>query len=72
MADDNQLKWEEQHEGKQWQDLSKKEQRHGDMRFVCEGCGTIVKYESDLEYISQDEMSAEYQLCSDCVKTHEN
>ena len=61
------MEWQEQHEGKQLQDLTLDEQNRGDMRFVCEGCSIIVKYESDLEYVV-DDIGVEYQFCEDCAK----
>lgn len=65
------IKWQEQYEGKQFHDLSEKEQVQGDMRFVCEGCSVIVRSECELEYVSGGDDLVEYQYCSDCAELYE-
>ncbi len=61
------MKWQEQHKGKQVHELTEEEQTQGDVRFVCEGCSTIVQFESELEYVSDGDDCAEYQYCCDCA-----
>lgn len=64
------MPWQEEHMGKQLQDLSEQEQKQADLRYVCEGCSLIVASECDLVYVSDEENQIEFQYCSDCAELY--